>query len=160
MYRIFTRPILRAPKTLLTSLRPKLLSSATACVPLIHVSPVRTLTLQQGAIAGGAIAGWVSQYIGRRLTIIIFVCLIGAFIPLWILPTGFSALSAGAFCIQFGVQGAWGVVRLSFSPSLLLAHTNLTVPTLHENRFRSSWRRCPHPRSVRRSLELLISLET
>lgn len=33
-----------------------------------------------------------------------------AFIPLWILPTSFSALAAGAFCVQFGVQGAWGVV--------------------------------------------------
>jgi len=35
-----------------------------------------------------------------------------AFIPLWILPSSFSALSAGAFCVQFGVQGAWGVVRI------------------------------------------------
>ena len=34
------------------------------------------------------------------------------FIPLWILPTGFSGLAAGAFCIQIGVQGAWGVVSL------------------------------------------------
>lgn len=33
------------------------------------------------------------------------------FIPLWILPSTFSGLAAGAFCIQFGVQGAWGVVR-------------------------------------------------
>ena len=39
------------------------------------------------------------------------MCLIGAFIPLWILPSTFGALAAGAFCIQFGVQGAWGVVR-------------------------------------------------
>lgn len=36
-----------------------------------------------------------------------------AFIPLWILPSSFSALAAGAFCIQFGVQGAWGVVSVS-----------------------------------------------
>jgi hypothetical protein len=35
------------------------------------------------------------------------------FIPLWILPSTFSGLAAGAFCIQFGVQGAWGVVRLN-----------------------------------------------
>ena len=41
----------------------------------------------------------------------IFIILFKAFIPLWILPSTFSALSAGAFCIQFGVQGAWGVVR-------------------------------------------------
>ncbi|KAF9458790.1 carboxylic acid transporter [Collybia nuda] len=33
-----------------------------------------------------------------------------AFIPLWILPSSFSGLAAGAFCIQFGVQGAFGVV--------------------------------------------------
>jgi hypothetical protein len=33
-----------------------------------------------------------------------------AFIPLWVLPTKFGALSAGAFFLQFGVQGAWGIV--------------------------------------------------
>jgi MFS transporter, SHS family, lactate transporter len=72
---------------------------------------------------GGAVAGSVSQYIGRRLTIMcvffnlntfppypilflsIFVCLIGLFIPLWIIPDTFSKLSAGAFWVQFGVQG-------------------------------------------------------
>ncbi|KAF8889876.1 carboxylic acid transporter protein [Infundibulicybe gibba] len=68
-----------------------------------------------GAFIGGAIAGYVSQYIGRRLTIIIFALLIGAFIPLWILPTSFSALIAGAFCIQFGVQGAWGVIPIQLA---------------------------------------------
>ncbi|KAJ7581052.1 carboxylic acid transporter [Mycena floridula] len=59
-----------------------------------------------------AIAGWMSQYIGRRLTIVIMVVLLACFIPLWILPSTFSALSAGAFCIQFGVQGAWGVIPI------------------------------------------------
>ena len=89
---------------------------------------VTDLPLLTTLCRGGAIAGWASQYIGRRLTIMcilflplspvypndcflrIFVLLIGAFIPLWILPSTFGALSAGAFCIQFGVQGAWGVV--------------------------------------------------
>lgn len=37
-------------------------------------------------------------------------CFCVAFIPLWILPSTFGGLSAGAFCIQIGVQGAWGVV--------------------------------------------------
>ncbi|KAI0662178.1 MFS general substrate transporter [Cubamyces menziesii] len=80
-----------------------------------HNATVATIIGNCGAIAGGAIAGWLSQYIGRRLTIIIFVLLIGAFIPLWILPTGFSALAAGAFCIQFGVQGAWGVIPIQLA---------------------------------------------
>ncbi|PIL22781.1 MFS general substrate transporter [Ganoderma sinense ZZ0214-1] len=80
-----------------------------------HNATVATIIGNCGAIAGGAIAGWVSQYIGRRLTIIIFVLLTGAFIPLWILPTSFSALAAGAFCIQFGVQGAWGVIPIQLA---------------------------------------------
>ncbi|KAI0667769.1 MFS general substrate transporter [Trametes maxima] len=80
-----------------------------------HDATIATIIGNCGAIAGGAIAGWLSQYIGRRLTIIIFVLLIGAFIPLWILPSSFSALAAGAFCIQFGVQGAWGVIPIQLA---------------------------------------------
>ncbi|CAL1712690.1 unnamed protein product [Somion occarium] len=80
-----------------------------------HNATVATIIGNCGAIAGGAIAGWVSQYIGRRLTIVIFVLLIGAFIPLWILPSSFAGLAAGAFCIQFGVQGAWGVIPIQLA---------------------------------------------
>ncbi|KAF8526756.1 MFS general substrate transporter [Gautieria morchelliformis] len=65
-----------------------------------------------GAVVGGALAGAMSQLFGRRLTIVIFCCIVGAFIPLWILPSGFGALAAGAFCIQIGVQGAWGVIPI------------------------------------------------
>jgi MFS transporter, SHS family, lactate transporter len=65
--------------------------------------------------SGGAIAGSVSQYIGRRLTIIVFVLWAGAFIPLWILPNSFGLLSAGAFWLQFGVQGAWGVIPIQLA---------------------------------------------
>jgi len=76
---------------------------------------VATIIGNCGAITGGVVAGCLSQYIGRRLTIIIFVLLVGVFIPLWIIPTTFSKLSAGAFCVQFGVQGAWGVVPILLS---------------------------------------------
>lgn len=77
-----------------------------------HNATVATIIGNCGAVAGGIFAGWASQYLGRRLTIVIHVLLIGAFIPLWILPSSFSALAAGAFCIQFGVQGAWGVIPI------------------------------------------------
>ncbi|KAH9016908.1 MFS general substrate transporter [Lactarius pseudohatsudake] len=76
---------------------------------------IATIIGNCGAITGGAIAGSVSQYIGRRLTIIIFVLFSGVFIPLWILPSSFSALSAGAFWVQFGVQGAWGVIPIQLA---------------------------------------------
>jgi SHS family lactate transporter-like MFS transporter len=72
-----------------------------------HLTPTDIIQFR-----GGVFAGYISQHIGRRLTIIIFVCLVGAFIPLWILPSGFGKLAAGAFCVQFGVQGAWGVVPI------------------------------------------------
>jgi SHS family lactate transporter-like MFS transporter len=80
-----------------------------------HDATVGTIIGNCGAIAGGVIAGWSSQYIGRRLTMILFTLLVGAFIPLWILPTTFSSLAAGAFCIQFGVQGAWGVIPIQLA---------------------------------------------
>lgn len=68
-----------------------------------------------GAIAGGFVAGYLSQYLGRRLTIITFVVFTGAMIAPWILPKTFSGLAAGAFFVQFGVQGAWGVVPVYLS---------------------------------------------
>ncbi|KAF9078731.1 MFS general substrate transporter [Rhodocollybia butyracea] len=80
-----------------------------------HDATVMTIIGNCGAIAGGAVAGWGSQYIGRRLTIILCVILLACFIPLWILPNSFAGLSAGAFCIQFGVQGAWGVIPIQLS---------------------------------------------
>lgn len=94
-------------------LYPKYLQTTKGFTP--HASTVATIIGNCGAISGGAIAGIVSQHIGRRLTIVIFVLLIGAFIPLWILPNSFSGLSAGAFCVQFGVQGAWGVIPVLLS---------------------------------------------
>ncbi|KAG6370532.1 carboxylic acid transporter protein [Boletus reticuloceps] len=61
--------------------------------------------------SGGVVAGYMSQYLGRRLTIV----LVHSFIPLWILPNSFGPLSAGAFFIQFGVQGAWGVIPIQLA---------------------------------------------
>ncbi|KAF8836171.1 MFS general substrate transporter [Paxillus ammoniavirescens] len=81
----------------------------------VHDATIATIIGNCGAIAGGALSGWASQYIGRRLTIIICVLLVGVFIPLWIIPSSFSALAAGAFCIQFGVQGAWGVIPIQLA---------------------------------------------
>jgi len=76
---------------------------------------IATIIGNVGAIVGGGIAGWMSQYVGRRLTIVLMCIFLGAFIPLWILPSTFGALSAGAFFIQFGVQGAWGVIPIQLA---------------------------------------------
>ncbi|GAA5856199.1 hypothetical protein JCM8547_000815 [Rhodosporidiobolus lusitaniae] len=77
-----------------------------------HQSTLATIVGNCGAIAGGTVAGYVSQYLGRRLTIIACCIWTCCFIPLWLLPNSFSGLAAGAFFVQFGVQGAWGVVPI------------------------------------------------
>lgn len=80
-----------------------------------HSATVATIIGNCGAFVGGAIGGCASQYIGRRLTIVLCVLLAGVFIPLWVLPSSFPALSAGAFCVQLGVQGAWGVIPIQLA---------------------------------------------
>lgn len=66
-----------------------------------------TIVSNVGAIVGGTIAGYASQYAGRRLCIFLVLCYTAAFIPLWILPNSFGGLTAGGFFMQSGVQGAY-----------------------------------------------------
>ncbi|ORX44781.1 MFS general substrate transporter [Hesseltinella vesiculosa] len=63
-----------------------------------------------GAIVGGILFGYLSNYLGRRF--IMAVCAIGAgaFIPLWAFGPSIQSLQFGAFMMQFFVQGGWGVV--------------------------------------------------
>ncbi|KAJ2452594.1 Carboxylic acid transporter [Coemansia sp. RSA 2336] len=71
---------------------------------------VGTIVGNLGAICGGIFFGYISEYLGRRRTIAICSIIGACFVPLWILPSQFGALLAGAFFIQVFVQGAWGVI--------------------------------------------------
>jgi SHS family lactate transporter-like MFS transporter len=63
-----------------------------------------------GAILGGLAFGKLSDRIGRKRAIVL--AFIGAVmvIPIWALPGKTGWLIAGAFALQFMVQGAWGVI--------------------------------------------------
>jgi len=63
-----------------------------------------------GALTGGVICGLYSDRLGRRRTIVL--ALIGALvvIPVWAFAPSLPLLVAGAFVMQFFVQGAWGVI--------------------------------------------------
>ncbi len=63
-----------------------------------------------GALTGGVLFGLWSNRVGRRRTIV--WALVGAFvvIPLWAFAPSLPVLVAGAFVMQFFVQGAWGVI--------------------------------------------------
>ena len=116
--RICTLPTSRRPRVLTTIIRswPQSLVIAEPLRPSPTPVFLRACILISSSFrSGGALAGSISQFIGRRLTIILFVMLSGIFIPLWILPSGFGALAAGAFCVQFGVQGAWGVIPIQLA---------------------------------------------
>jgi len=63
-----------------------------------------------GAIAGGIVFGHISDRIGRRRAIVIALVLAILAIPIWYHAPGVAVLVAGAFIMQFMVQGAWGVI--------------------------------------------------
>jgi MFS transporter, SHS family, lactate transporter len=63
-----------------------------------------------GAIAGGMTFGALSQRLGRRACILAIAVLGAAAIPLWAFSPTIALLAAGAFAMQFMVQGAWGII--------------------------------------------------
>ncbi len=63
-----------------------------------------------GALTGGILFGALSQRIGRRRAIIIASLLALPVIPLWAYASSPVIVAVAAFCMQFAVQGAWGVV--------------------------------------------------
>ncbi len=68
-----------------------------------------------GAILGGVTVGFFSDRIGRKRSLIISLSLATLFVPLWAYAPGAGWLIAGAFLIQFCVQGAWGVIPAHLS---------------------------------------------
>jgi MFS transporter, SHS family, lactate transporter len=63
-----------------------------------------------GAITGGIVFGHISDRIGRRRAIVIALVLAILVIPIWAYAPSIAVLVAGAFVMQFMVQGAWGVI--------------------------------------------------
>ncbi|PGH01309.1 hypothetical protein AJ79_07946 [Helicocarpus griseus UAMH5409] len=71
-----------------------------------------SIIMKVGACVGGTIIGYLSQFVGRRRSIVGAALISGVLIPAWILPKGEPSLSASGFFMQFFVQGAWGVIPI------------------------------------------------
>jgi SHS family lactate transporter-like MFS transporter len=63
-----------------------------------------------GAILGGLAFGYYSDYRGRKRTMITAALAAVVVVPLWIAAPSTALVVAGAFLMQFFVQGAWGVI--------------------------------------------------
>jgi MFS transporter, SHS family, lactate transporter len=81
----------------------------------VHNFPVGTVSyvailFNVGAILGSFSFGYLSEKLGRRRTILVALALALAVIPIWAFGGSLATLALGAFFMQVGVQGAWGVI--------------------------------------------------
>jgi MFS transporter, SHS family, lactate transporter len=63
-----------------------------------------------GAVIGAIIFGHLSEVVGRRRGMIAALCVSVIAIPAWAFATPMLLITAAAFVMQAGVQGAWGVI--------------------------------------------------
>ena len=59
---------------------------------------------------GALIFGRLSEHLGRRRSLVTAAILALCIIPAWAFGRSVAVLAAGAFVIQVGVQGAWGII--------------------------------------------------
>ena len=76
---------------------------------------VMTMIANLGALVGGVLVALTSDRFGRRRSIACGLMLAVLVIPLWVFSPNTALLALGAFFIQFGVHGAWGVVPAHIS---------------------------------------------
>ena len=63
-----------------------------------------------GAIAGALVIAHFSDRLGRRYSVLLALAISALSIPLWAFGSTIVMLALGSFVMQFGVQGAFGVI--------------------------------------------------
>jgi SHS family lactate transporter-like MFS transporter len=63
-----------------------------------------------GALLGALVFGRLSERIGRRRSLVCATLLALCIIPAWAFGKSLGVLAMGAFLMQVGVQGAWGII--------------------------------------------------
>ncbi|HEU0148488.1 MAG TPA: MFS transporter [Bradyrhizobium sp.] len=92
-----------------------------------HAVSLIAIVYNIGAICGGLTFGVASERFGRRRCIIAAALLSVAVVPLWAFASSVVWLAAGAFLMQFMVQGAWGVIPVHLN-ELSPAEARSTFP--------------------------------
>jgi MFS transporter, SHS family, lactate transporter len=78
-----------------------------------------TMFYNVGAVVGAVIFGLLSERIGRRYSMLCALALSLLVMPAWAFGGTLVVLALGAFVMQMGVQGAWGIIPV---------HLNELVP--------------------------------
>jgi SHS family lactate transporter-like MFS transporter len=128
-----------------------------------------------GAIIGGITFGYHSERYGRRRVMLTALLLSLLAIPLWAFGSTLSVLAIGAFLMQVGVQGAWGIIPahlnelapdnargvvpgFAYQIGILLAAPTNTIEFGLRNRFGYSWALCTFESATIVLLALVIAL--
>ena len=69
-----------------------------------------TMLSSVGALVGATLCGLLSERIGRRYSMLCALGLSLLVMPMWAFGGSLIVLAAGAFVMQMGVQGAWGII--------------------------------------------------
>ena len=69
-----------------------------------------TMFYNVGAVVGAVIFGMLSERIGRRYSMLSALAVALLIIPVWAFGSTLGMLALGAFVMQMGVQGAWGII--------------------------------------------------
>jgi SHS family lactate transporter-like MFS transporter len=80
-----------------------------------NASTVTNCLANIGALVGGLLFGHISEFLGRRLTIMICCVVGGALIYPWAFATTNPGITASVFFVQMAVQGAWGIAPIHIS---------------------------------------------
>jgi MFS transporter, SHS family, lactate transporter len=80
-----------------------------------NVAAYVAMIYNAGAVLGTILVGYGSERLGRRGGIIAALLLCAVMIPAWAFGSSLAVLILGAFLMQAGVQGAWGVIPAHLS---------------------------------------------
>jgi len=154
LYLIFVMTLMNALSHGTQDLYPDFLKSAHgfSSATVSYVAMIYNL----GAILGGILFGHISERWGRRRGMMAALVVALATIPVWAFGGSLLVLVVGAFVMQVGVQGAWGIIPahltelspdsirglvpgFSYQIGILLAASSATVEYSLRDKLGYSW---------------------